>query len=157
MGQALSHTRPSRRPATRRGYEHFRVNADAGLVALAARPIRHPCWLECRPVPPPYGLPPGVGGAFLVPRPTRDHATGVCVIPSIWHSPTARRPGGSPPRDRRPGSYSSAAGTACGSPRGDRRDDALLLILEICPSGGDVVLRLFTNCVRPGPMRSATR
>ena len=46
-------------------------------------------------------------------------------IGASWRSPTARRPGGSPRRNRRPASCSSAPGTACGSPRGGRRDATL--------------------------------
>lgn len=41
-----------------------------------------------------------------------------CGIPSTWQRPTARRPGGSPRRNRRPTSCSSAPGTSCGSPSG---------------------------------------
>ena len=43
-------------------------------------------------------------------------------IPSAWRSPTARRPGGSPRRDWRQSSGSSAPGPSCGSPGGGRWD-----------------------------------
>ena len=56
------------------------------------------------------------------------------AIPSTWRSPTARSPAGSPRRNRRPTSPSSARGRPCGSPPGGRRDGTLL-ILETCPPG----------------------
>lgn len=70
-----------------------------------------------------------------------------CGIPSAWRSPTARRPGGSPRRDRRQSSGSSVPGSSCGSPGGrsagchtlstlpQPRPHWWLAILEVCPPG----------------------
>jgi hypothetical protein len=45
-----------------------------------------------------------------------------CGIPSTWQRPTARRPGRSPGRDRRPSLPGSAPGTPGGSPPGGPGD-----------------------------------
>ena len=66
-----------------------------------------------------------IAGRWFAPSLLRQTAPGSCGIPSTWRSPTARRPGGSPRRNRRPTLCSSAPGPACGSPWGGRRGFAL--------------------------------
>ena len=116
----------------RRLNDPFRVKADCcpRTVTRRAVPADRRA-VPCHPVR--TGV--GTGGAFLVSRrPLILPTLGSRGIPSTWRSPTARRPGGSPRRHRRPcspalppGRRVVALGEVVGVPRSG--------IPETCPPG----------------------
>jgi hypothetical protein len=76
-----------------------------------------------------------------------------CGIPSVWRSPTARQPGGSPRRDRYVPRVALSPGWRVVAPEGGRRDATpfpprpaaavLAAIPEVCPPSEGTVVTVF--------------